>query len=140
MHSQKQTILDAVCRSHDHPTAEQIVQRAREMKPSLAVGTVYRNLARLTDTGELRRIDIPGSPTRYDGNLSPHEHMVCLRCGELQDVELGVDVLDYLRKSTGQEILTYQLNLGCICPNCREAENGSPEKARAGKSPEKTAP
>ena len=129
MQSRKQTILDAVCRSHDHPTAETICRRVRENDPRIAMGTVYRNLALLTESGEVRRIDLPGAPTRYDGNLTPHEHVLCLRCGELRDLELGVDVLHYLREKTGENVLTYQLNLGCICPKCAAAESDSPEKS-----------
>ena len=116
MHSRKQTILDAVCR------------RVREDDPHIAVGTVYRNLALLTESGALRRIDLPGAPTRYDGNVTPHEHILCLRCGELRDLELGVDVLRYLREKTGEDVRSYQLNLGCICPKCAAEESAEAEK------------
>ena len=40
-----------------HLTAEEIFQLARRSMPSIAVGTVYRNLRLMAEDGELRRIE-----------------------------------------------------------------------------------
>ena len=66
-----------------HLTAEEIFQLARQSMPSIAVGTVYRNLRLMSEDGELRRIEAAGGPVRYDANLSPHGHLVCRICGRL---------------------------------------------------------
>ena len=120
MQSQKQFILDIVRSSHSHLTAEQILGLARERRPRIAVGTVYRNLSALCEQGELRSIVVPESPVIYDGTLSPHDHMVCRRCGKLKDVVLPLELLPLLRQSVDAAISDYSLCIGYICEECRE--------------------
>lgn len=120
MQSQKQFILNIVRSSHSHLTAEQILGLARERRPRIAVGTVYRNLSALCEQGELRSIVVPDSPVIYDGTLSPHDHMVCRRCGKLKDVVLPLELLPLLRESVDAAISDYSLCIGYICEECRE--------------------
>ncbi len=122
MQSLKQFILDVVRTSHSHLSAEQILRLAREQKPRIAVGTVYRNLSALVEEGELRSILIPGSPLYYDATLAPHEHLVCRRCGKLKDVKLSADLLKLLREATNEEVCDYTLSIGYICEECRKQE------------------
>ncbi len=119
MRSQKQMILDIIRASTEHLTAEQIYEAAKREHPSLAIGTVYRNLALLSEAAQVRRIEVPGEPTRYDKSLSPHEHLLCLRCGKMSDANLGGDLLPVLRKRTGEDVKSYQLSMLYICPECR---------------------
>ena len=122
MQSLKQYILDVVRASHSHLTAEQVLHLAREQKPRIAVGTVYRNLSALCKEGALRSIVVSGSPTIYDATLSPHEHLVCRRCGKLKDVKLSIELSALLREATGEEVCDYDLSIGYICEECIHAE------------------
>ena len=125
MQSQKQLILDILRSSRRHLTAEQILRLAREHNPRIAVGTVYRNLSVLCQEGEIRSIVIPDSPVLYDGTLSPHDHLVCRRCGELKDVVLPLKLLPLLRQAIGEEVSDYSLSIDYICEKCRETEEPS---------------
>ena len=60
MTKQKLIISQIVENSCGHPTAEEIYLEAKKFLPSIAVGTVYRNLNRMVADGEIRRISIPG--------------------------------------------------------------------------------
>jgi Fe2+ or Zn2+ uptake regulation protein len=77
------TILQGCC---DHPTAETVFERARAVNPSIGFGTVYRNLAVLSEDGEILHLPIPGGADRYDGTVSDHGHYFCHRCGAFGDV------------------------------------------------------
>ena len=102
----------------EHMTAEEIYMKAKKIQPSIAVGTVYRNLGLMAEAGQIRRISMVNAPDRYDRTLLPHEHLVCQSCGELSDIAVS-DLKDYLEKQTGIRILGYDLNLKYICDKCK---------------------
>ncbi len=93
--------------------------------PSIALGTVYKHLNALADEGLLLRITEPGSPDRYD-RTERHDHLICSRCGKITDVCLR-DLTEPIETGLGQRILSYDLKIRYICPDCREREENNTE-------------
>ena len=93
----------------------------RKRLPSVAIGTVYRNLGLLVESGEVRRIIIPGEPDKYDRNLTPHSHLHCVRCQKLTDIPPLLS-REEAEKKLGQPILTIRTIIDYICPECRKGE------------------
>ena len=118
MTKQQTLICDILAHVHDHMTAEQVFFLAREQLPNIAIGTVYRNLNQLASDGQIRRLTVPGQPDRYDRNPVPHGHLVCHRCGKLEDLFLP-DLIPYLEEHSGQQITHYELTMGHICAHCK---------------------
>ena len=58
----------------------------REQYPRISLGTVYRNLALLSELGEIRHLPLEDGADRYDGKMEPHSHFICRMCGEIQDL------------------------------------------------------
>ena len=117
MTRQRRIIHDYLLSTKSHPTAEEIYMNVKKNMPSIAVGTVYRNLSLMTDAGEVRRITVPEHPDRYDGDVSPHDHLLCMKCKKLFDIgSVGVD----LKKS---DVLGYEVTVKTICPACAGAES-----------------
>lgn len=125
MTKQRKLILDIIKSSNGHMTAEEIYIKAKQTQPSIAIGTVYRNLGLMTQAEEIRRISIPNAPDRFDKFTGPHEHLICQNCGVLSDINVS-DLKDYLQVQTGIEIISYELNLRYICNGCKGME-GSKE-------------
>ena len=119
MSKQQTLICDILANVHDHLNAEQVFLLAREKLPNIAMGTVYRNLNQLANEGQIRRLTVPGQPDRYDRNPMPHGHLVCRKCGQLEDLFLP-DLENYLQERCGTEITHYELTMGHICPHCQE--------------------
>lgn len=117
MSEQQRIIKSVICASCEHMTAEQIFFEARRHMPSISLGTVYRNLKQMSDTGEIKQIHIAEGPDRYDKNTGPHEHMQCIKCGALDDLLLPELLPLLLQKSAGK-VLSYDLQLSYICPRC----------------------
>jgi Fe2+ or Zn2+ uptake regulation protein len=69
-----------------HPTAEAIHERVREVMPTVSLTTVYKTLNELVHAGELKRFDVDGV-SHFDPNTAPHGEAVCLRCGLIVDVD-----------------------------------------------------
>ena len=119
MTKQRKLIKDIIYASRKHPTADEIFVEAKKKMPSIAVGTVYRNLSLLVESGEVRKIDVPDSPSRYDRPQVPHEHLICTCCKKVYDVDLD-NLLPYLNEKTGKEIMAYSLTMYFLCENCKE--------------------
>ena len=74
---QRQLIIETIQKTKEHMTAAQIYQLTRKNCPHLSLGTVYRNLNLLVETGKLRRIGVPGEADRFDWELGEHQHLYC---------------------------------------------------------------
>jgi Fur family peroxide stress response transcriptional regulator len=88
---QREAIITYLCSRKDHPTADQIYTALREEMPSLSLGTVYRNLALLAETGQILKLSCDGRMDRYDADIRPHYHVLCTECGAVEDLLLAYD-------------------------------------------------
>lgn len=118
---QCELVKDAVVYGKKHPTADEVYIKLKAENPSLSLGTVYRNLNRLTYEGIITKLHIPNSSDRFDGNCEEHYHIICQGCGKIIDVNhtLVLDLDDKIEASTGMKIIGHQLLLNGICANCQ---------------------
>ena len=90
---QRELVLHTVEQLCDHPTAEEIFDKAAPECPGLSLGTVYRNLNSLVEAGMVRRVSIPGRADRFDHTLCWHSHLYCTACGGVvRDTAYGADI------------------------------------------------
>src|SRR6266542_2342860 len=81
----RRVILDVVRATDTHPTAAIVFERVRRRLPRVSLATVYRNLRRLAAEGLLReRVEATG--LRFDPNVGPHDHFICVACGRILDL------------------------------------------------------
>ena len=118
---QRELIYHALMNSKEHPTAEMVYQMLKPENPNLSLGTVYRNLNLLAEQGQVLRIRSAEGPDRFDAAPKPHEHLICVRCGKLTDVDLG-DLRPLLSRRAGSRILDYRLELHHLCAECAARE------------------
>jgi Fur family ferric uptake transcriptional regulator len=118
---QRQVVLEELQASVSHPTAGELYRTVRERLPRISLGTVYRNLEILQETGEAVRLaGLAGQEARYDGHTQPHLHFQCRHCNRILDLETVMPVLDDLVGSTveGHEISGYNVILQGSCREC----------------------
>ena len=84
---QRVEVLREVAKSHGHPSVEAIFEGVKLRIPTVSVDTVYRTLWLLTDLGLIATLGPRRDAVRFDANLSPHDHYVCVQCGATMDVE-----------------------------------------------------
>lgn len=82
---QRLEIYGVLAASKDHPSAETIWERVRRRAPTVSLDTIYRTLGAFERHGLAQRIPIEGDQWRYDGDVSRHHHMACLRCRSIED-------------------------------------------------------
>ncbi len=86
---QRLAIVEALLATTDHPRAETIFESVRKLHPHISLATVHRTLETLCQIGEARKVTTLHDSARYDGNLAPHHHVVCVRCRRIRDVEIS---------------------------------------------------
>jgi len=93
----------------------------RRRLPNVSLGTVYRNLEILAESGVVQKIDIGGTKKRFDGNVDMHHHLRCTVCGRVDDVNVGtdVDLEAIVAQMTDYTILRHRLEFIGICPKCK---------------------
>lgn len=84
---QRVVILDELRKLTSHPTADELYSLVRERIPRVSLGTVYRNLDFLAETGEILKLESAGATRRFDGCVTPHQHVRCVQCGKVGDVQ-----------------------------------------------------
>ena len=119
---QKETILRVIMNTGCHPQADWVYEQVRREIPNISLGTVYRNLKLLAESGEIQQLDIAGGNCRFDGNLQNHCHFRCKQCGQVIDIdEPAHSEMD--RKvawKTGLMILGHRLEFHGICTDCQQ--------------------
>lgn len=120
--SQRDTILRVVKNSHSHPGADWIYEQVKKEIPNISMGTIYRNLRLLTETGKVREINIPGIPSRFDGSTSDHHHLLCEKCGRIFDLDESVDcnMEDIIFQKTGFKTKVHYMKFIGLCIDCQD--------------------
>jgi Fe2+ or Zn2+ uptake regulation protein len=77
--------------SSQHLTAEDLLERSRDVLPNVSLPTVYATLDLLEELGAIRRVPGTGPAQVYDSRVDDHHHLRCLRCGRVSDLDADLD-------------------------------------------------
>src|SRR3990172_5326188 len=67
--------------TEEHPDVAAVFRAVQERMPTVSVDTVYRTLWLLHDLGLVTTLGPQRDGVRFDANIDPHHHYVCVRCG-----------------------------------------------------------
>jgi Fe2+ or Zn2+ uptake regulation protein len=102
-----------------HATAEEVLTVVGDRVPGVSLPTVYAALELLADLGLARRVRA-GRAVRYDPRTAPHHHVVCERCGAVEDLDAPVDLdpaIDAAR-ARGAEVSGAEVLVHGLCARC----------------------
>ena len=119
----RQAILDALCATKEHPTAEMLYHQLKPRFPELSLGTVYRNLALFQNKGLIRSVGVVLGLERFDGNTQPHVHFICTGCGEILDLtslQVPVELASQVARETGAHVNQAILSFHGLCGSCKQ--------------------
>ena len=125
MTMQYSLVLDAVRRLHCHATAEEVYTYLSKDHPHISKGTVYRNLNRRAESGEIRRRELPGGADGFDHRCDPHYHARCEKCGRLYDVDMEYrpNLSQEIRDDHGFLFTEGDIIFKCVCPSCQKQDS-----------------
>ena len=115
---QREAIITVLRDMKTHPTATAVYEKVREIIPNISLGTVYRNLAALRESGDVLAISIGDGFDHFDGDKRPHIHLHCRECQEIKDLFLEEDPAWELASKQGFEPDTSVYIVCGICKDC----------------------
>jgi len=113
-------ILEELQKVTCHPSADELYNMVRRRLPHISMGTIYRNLELLVQTGAIQSLDDAGTQKHFDGNARNHYHMRCLNCGRVVDANIRrrLAIEDVIKEVTDFEIIGHRLEFVGLCSKC----------------------
>lgn len=122
LNANARAVMDVLKETHTHPTAQELYDKVRLLRPNIGLATVYRIVHQLTEQGVIHEI---GHETeyRYDANISRHDHAICTICRALIDVPIEVQVaseaLSVAAQSAGIALDSHEVRMYGRCKSCQ---------------------
>ena len=105
-----------------HVGAEELLEAVAKRLPNVSLPTVYATLDALEEAGLVRRVAAGRGRALYDAQPASHHHLVCRRCGAVEDLSVEVPLEGALHSAAeagfaadGAEVVVHGL-----CARCRE--------------------
>lgn len=122
---QRIAIYKELAETDEHPSTEIIYKKILRYYPNISLTTVYRTLETFEKLGLVSVVNVLYNAARYDANLEPHHHLVCVVCKKVEDfyddslANLNIPdkaLLEY-------KLLGYTIQINGICSNCRNRKS-----------------
>lgn len=118
---QREAMLALIKGTKCHPNALWLYDEMRKDFPNISLGTVYRNLGVLEQTGEIMRVCTAGGSEHYDGNTNDHCHFICRVCDRVLDIDVPeVHSLAAAAQRCGVSVESCSLIFSGVCKDCRD--------------------
>jgi Fur family ferric uptake transcriptional regulator len=119
---QREVILQELRKLKTHPTAAGLYQIVLHRLPKISLGTVYRNLDLLVKAGAIQKLEHGSEEARFDGEVTPHHHIRCVKCGRVDDIHgLSLDPLGGVTEDfNGYRVLGQRIEFFGLCARCKE--------------------
>ena len=122
--SNAQAVLATVREANNHPTALEIYEAVKHVRPHMGLASVYRILHQLVEQGYINELGNSDESNRYDGNTSRHDHAICTNCGVLIDLPIEIvlpeRVLQTAAQAAGIELGSHEVRLYGRCSSCQK--------------------
>lgn len=117
-------ILEKQSNEEHHLTAEQVYKILLSEDEEIGLATVYRVLTQFESAGLVTRHHFEGGNSVFELNKgSHHDHLVCIRCGRVD--EFTDDVIEQrqlsIAKRLGYDLTDHSLYLYGICADCNQS-------------------
>ncbi len=131
----RRVILDTLCKTKGHLSAEDIYLRIHDSYPQIGLATVYRTLELLSKMGLICKFDFGDGCSRYElaraRDEEHHHHLVCIKCGKITDysdfVEEETRLIREIEKALSRkydfQINSHQLHFYGVCKDCQQGNN-----------------
>ncbi len=119
---QKKLIADTLRRLNCHASAGMVYRELQKTHPEIGRATVFRVLSKMADDGELLRLKFSDGDDRFDVTLYPHSHIICKRCGRVDDVMFDEypDFERHIIRAAEFKIEEVRIEFSGLCKKCKD--------------------
>ncbi|STQ86725.1 transcriptional repressor [Helicobacter muridarum] len=110
--------------SNGHIGVEEIYERIKSKYPSTSLATVYKNVATMCGMSILREVKAPGHKQKFELSRDKHVHVMCEKCGKLEDLHVDFSSLQHKCMQISKYHL-YDVSAVFLgtCPDCISNKN-----------------
>ena len=121
MTPQRMAIMRFLDGNVTHPSASDVYAALHEEYPTMSLATVYNTLEMLKGQEMIVELSIDPSKKRFDPNVQPHHHLICLTCGRIVDIftDFPVELSEIDKQEF--EITGNRVDFYGTCKKCRES-------------------
>ena len=123
----RNAILECLQGTQSHPSAETVHEMLHQDHPDISLATVYRNLARFKERGEIVSLGTVNGVERFDGTIEPHVHFICNGCDcvtDLPQIQVPEELNRQVSNATGGTVDMCHLTFSGYCKDCQEKQGG----------------
>lgn len=122
MTNQREIILRELKKSKQHLAADELYDIVKKIMPRISLATVYRNLEILSEAGLIGKLEISGRQKRFDFDPSDHDHIYCVVCHRVDNLNIDRTSVDseQLGAGAGYSVTGYRVEIMGICPQCQK--------------------
>jgi len=126
--TQRQIILEELSKVRTHPTASELYDMVRKRLPRIGLGTVYRNLELMAESGMILKIEVGGTQKRFDATTDDHYHIRCSACGKVDDIDVPVikELATQAANTSSYLILGHHVEFTGVCNACQKQQRPLP--------------
>ena len=123
--AQRRVIARVALQTHDHFTADELLDMCKEVDRHVSRATVYRTLSMLEAAQFVEALETPEGTRRFEHVIGHehHDHMICTRCGKI--IEFRNEEIERLQRQVAEEVgfvmTSHSLKLFGICKSCIDA-------------------
>lgn len=119
---QRVAILEYLENNENHPSAHDIYRAVSRRFPNMSFATVYNTLRALKEREKVCELAIDPEKRRYDPNILPHHHLICIKCCKIADIKGKFDLDLPEMHRHGFEVLGSRIDFYGVCSQCREKQ------------------
>lgn len=122
MTNQREIILRELRKSKRHLSADELYDIVKKGMPRISLATVYRNLEILSEAGLIGKLEISGRQKRFDFDVSDHDHIYCIVCHRVDNLDMERKIIDpeKIGAGPGYTVTGYRVEIIGICPECQK--------------------
>lgn len=116
--TQRLAILEYLDGNTSHPSAYDIYKFIKKKFPIISFATIYNTLKKLEQNNLLIELNIDANKKRFDPNIIPHHHIICIKCKKIKDIFASFDIKLSSKEKGDYEIISNNIEFYGYCYKC----------------------
>lgn len=110
----------SIMETFGHISIEELFPLIRKEFSSISLATLYKNINAMLEAKILHEVSLPHAKPKYELIKEEHSHMLCQKCGKLEDITINLDAIKHEASAlSGYKLAHNDVMFSGICPECQ---------------------